>query len=505
MQCHRRPGGDRDAHPSSYDCLIGDVSVAEAARPAGPDNLWLVPANRDLAGAAVELPRLDGSETRLRERLGPLRERFAFTMLDCPPSLGPVSVNALVASDRVIVPVQAEYLALEGLVQFLDTLGMIRRELNPALNVSGLLITMHDERTRLAQDVERELREHFPEMVFDTVIPRSVRVAEAPSYGLPVTEHAPASRGADRLPGAGRGAGRAWLAARRKRGMGRGLAAILPESAAGEDVGELRELPVGLIKPNPKQPRTNFDADALAGLAASIETSGVVQPLLVRPLHDGSYELIAGERRWRAAQQAGLEKVPAIVRDSEQAERLQVALIENMVREDLNPVEEARACAALVEDLGLSKEDLARRVGRSRPAVSNLIRLLDLPDEAIELLESGELSEGHGRALLGAPGNDVRRRLARDAAKGGWSVRETENRVKLAGQPKTGRRRDRAGRRRGGGGDARGRRQAGDRARPRGEGASAWGRGCGRDPPRRPRRGHRPGAKAGPRAGWRTV
>ena len=117
-------------------------------------------------------------------------------MLDCPPSLGPVSVNALVAADRVIVPVQAEYLALEGLVQFLDTLGMIRRELNPALNVSGLLITMHDERTRLAQDVERELREHFPEMVFDTVIPRSVRVAEAPSYGLPVTEHAPASRGA---------------------------------------------------------------------------------------------------------------------------------------------------------------------------------------------------------------------------------------------------------------------------------------------------------------------
>ncbi len=190
-------GGDRDAHPSSYDCLIGEVSVAAAARPAGPDNLWLVPASRDLAGASVELPRLEGSETRLRERLGPVRERFAFTMLDCPPSLGPVSVNALVAADRVIVPVQAEYLALEGLVQFLDTVGMIRRELNPSLNVSGLLITMHDERTRLAQDVERELRDHFPEMVFDTVIPRSVRLAEAPSYGLPVTEHAPVSRGSD--------------------------------------------------------------------------------------------------------------------------------------------------------------------------------------------------------------------------------------------------------------------------------------------------------------------
>jgi chromosome partitioning protein len=131
----------------------------------------------------------------LRERLGPVRERFAFTLLDCPPSLGPVSVNALVAADRAIVPVQAEYLALEGLVQFLETLGVIRRELNPGLEVSGLLITMHDERTRLAQDVESELRRHFPGMVFDTVIPRSVRVAEAPSYGLPVTEHSPRSRG----------------------------------------------------------------------------------------------------------------------------------------------------------------------------------------------------------------------------------------------------------------------------------------------------------------------
>jgi ParB family chromosome partitioning protein len=191
-----------------------------------------------------------------------------------------------------------------------------------------------------------------------------------------------------------------------------------------------------LIKPNPNQPRKTFDPESLAGLATSIEVSGIVQPLLVRPLHDGSYELIAGERRWRAAQQAGLEKVPAVVRDPEEAERLQAALIENMVREDLNPVDEARACAALVDELGLSKEELGRRVGRSRPAVSNLIRLLDLPDEALELLESGELSEGHGRALLGAEGNDVRRRLARDAARRGWSVRETENRAKLASQPK---------------------------------------------------------------------
>ena len=217
--------------------------------------------------------------------------------------------------------------------------------------------------------------------------------------------------------------------------MGRGLAAILPEAGDAE-AGELRELPVRLVKPNPSQPRTRFDQESLDALAASIEASGVIQPLLVRPLHDGSYELVAGERRWRAAQQAGLDKVPAVIRDSEQTERLQAALIENMVREDLNPVDEARACAALIDELGLSKEDLARRVGRSRPAVSNLIRLLDLPDEVIGLLESGELSEGHGRALLAARGNDVRRRLGREAARHGWSVRETENRAKLASQPK---------------------------------------------------------------------
>ncbi|HEV7616409.1 MAG TPA: ParB/RepB/Spo0J family partition protein [Solirubrobacterales bacterium] len=225
------------------------------------------------------------------------------------------------------------------------------------------------------------------------------------------------------------------MASGTKRGIGRGLAAILPE-ANDDGAGELRELPVNLIKPNPGQPRTNFDPEALTALAASIEASGVVQPLLVRPLPDGSYELVAGERRWRAAQQAGLERVPAVVREQAEAERLQAALIENMVREDLNPVEEARACSALIEDLGLTKEDLARRVGRSRPAVSNLIRLLELPDETLELLEAGDLSEGHGKALLAAAGNDVRRRLGRDAVRGGWSVRETENRVRLASQPK---------------------------------------------------------------------
>jgi ParB family transcriptional regulator, chromosome partitioning protein len=227
--------------------------------------------------------------------------------------------------------------------------------------------------------------------------------------------------------------------ARTRPGMGRGLAAILPETT--EETAGLRELPVELIRPNPEQPRSRFDPASISALAHSIETAGVVQPLIVRPLADGSYELVAGERRWRAAREAGLAEVPAVVRDEGESERLQTALIENMAREDLNPVDEARACAALVEDLGLSKEELGRRVGRSRAAVSNLIRLLDLPDQALDLLRSGELSEGHGRAILQARGAGSRRRLARDAAKNGWSVRETERRAKRAAGPSAARRR----------------------------------------------------------------
>jgi ParB family chromosome partitioning protein len=212
--------------------------------------------------------------------------------------------------------------------------------------------------------------------------------------------------------------------------MGRGLAAILPEGDRAE--AEYRELPLALIRANPDQPRRRIDPETISALAESIAEAGVVQPLIVRPLADGRYELIAGERRWRAAREAGLETVPALLRDEDAAHRMQIALIENVAREDLNPVDEARACAALVEDLGLTKEELARRLGRARPAISNLIRLLDLPEDVLDLLSGGELTEGHGRAILQAKGNEVRRRLARDAVAGGWSVRETERRAKAA-------------------------------------------------------------------------
>ncbi len=215
-----------------------------------------------------------------------------------------------------------------------------------------------------------------------------------------------------------------------RRGMGRGLAAILPRAGEGEE--GLRELPLELVKPNPQQPRRSFDETALAELAESIRARGLLQPIVARPLPGGEYELLAGERRLRAARLAELETIPAMVRPADDSDRLDLALAENMARVDLNAVEEARACAMLVDDLGLTKEEVGRRVGRSRVAISNLIRLLELPEEALELIEGGALSEGHGRAILTCKDHALRRRLAFDARDQAWSVRETERRAREA-------------------------------------------------------------------------
>ena len=216
----------------------------------------------------------------------------------------------------------------------------------------------------------------------------------------------------------------------RRSGLGLGLAAIIP--TAGRDQEGLRDIPIELIRPNPSQPRRHFDEPSLLALADSIRARGVLQPVVARPLAGGRYELVAGERRLRAAELAELQSIPAIVRETDDAERLELALIENMARADLNPVEEARACATLVDDLGMSKEEVARRVGRSRVAVANLIRMLGLPDETLTMVERRELTAGHARALLLCKDHARRRTLARSARDRGWSVRETERRARQA-------------------------------------------------------------------------
>lgn len=189
-------GVPKDEEHTVYEVLVGESTLEQAVHQTQIENLRIVPSTPDLAGANVELPRIEGSELILRGALEPVREDYRFIFVDCPPSLGPLTVNVLAAADRVIVPVQTEYYALEGLADLLDTVELIQRELNPNLKIAGLVMTMHDGRTRLSSDVEQELKDHFPGLLFESVIPRNVRVAEAPSFGKPVTHHDPHSAGA---------------------------------------------------------------------------------------------------------------------------------------------------------------------------------------------------------------------------------------------------------------------------------------------------------------------
>jgi len=216
----------------------------------------------------------------------------------------------------------------------------------------------------------------------------------------------------------------------RRSGLGRGLGALIP-TGMGETVGsELRELPVGQIRPNSYQPRAHFDEESLASLTASIAELGVLQPVLVRPLSDEGYELIAGERRWRAAKRAGLQTVPALVREVTDTASLEQALVENLHREDLNPLEEAAAYQQLIEDFGLTHDELAARVGRSRAAVSNTLRLFQLPPSIQRLVAENRLSAGHARALLGTPDRAFQEALAKRVVAEGLSVRAVEDAVR---------------------------------------------------------------------------
>ncbi len=224
----------------------------------------------------------------------------------------------------------------------------------------------------------------------------------------------------------------------RRSGLGKGITSLIPlaDTAPADEGGSpaLVELPIADITPNPHQPRVHFDEESLSELAASIAQLGVLQPVLVRPV-DGGYQLIAGERRWRAAQRAGLATVPAIVRDSDDVSAVERALVENLHRDDLTPLEEAAAFQQLIEDFDLTHDEVARRVGKSRAAITNTLRLLGLPPAVQHLLADGRLSAGHARALLGTPDRALQERLARRAAEEGWSVRVVEEAVRGGGDP----------------------------------------------------------------------
>lgn len=225
----------------------------------------------------------------------------------------------------------------------------------------------------------------------------------------------------------------------RRSGLGKGLGALIPsELATGEEDASLRDLPVSQIEPNPNQPRDHFDEESLVTLTASITELGVLQPVLVRPVGQDRYELIAGERRWRAAKRAGLPSIPAVIRRVDDTASLEQAVVENLHRQDLGPLEEAAAYQQLIEDFHLSHDDVARRVGKSRSAVSNTLRLFQLPAGIQKLVAEAQLSAGHARALLGTPDRSFQEALARRAVAEELSVRDVEDAVRLRGGGATG-------------------------------------------------------------------
>ena len=262
--------------------------------------------------------------------------------------------------------------------------------------------------------------------MFAPAVPRSVRVAEAPSHGLPVDRLRPALGRRRGLLEGGDGACRAFLSARASAAASRCWSAARARP-------ELAHVPVEQIHPNPRQPRRRFEPEATAGWPSRSARKGILQPVVVRPRAAGGYELIAGERRWRAAREAGWRRCPRSCARRTTGIALLLGLVENVAREQLSPVEEARAYALLVDEFELSLGEIAERVGRSKPTVSNRVRLLELPDDVLSMVDRGELTEGHARAVLAVPGNEGRRRLARKIVRQGLSVRAAERAARWSG------------------------------------------------------------------------
>ena len=426
--------------------------------------LHVVPSGRDLYGAEIELVSAIARERRLAAALADLRDAYELVLIDCPPSLGLLTLNALTAADAVIIPLQCEYYALEGLAGLLETIELVRQQLNPELALEGIALTMADRRNNLSRQVELEVRSHFGAQVFETVIPRNVRLSEAPSHGKPVLLYDAHSKGATshlrlaeeilgRHPArrtrtssprrfrrsVSQSAAKEIPMSSRPSALGRGIGALLPGAPPASAAFEPRRArgrrrarsPSIASIPIPSSRAGASTRTALARLSDSIEQHGVLQPVVVRRAGD-RYQLLVGERRWRAARAAGLAAIPAVVADVDDRDRLELALIENVQRRDLNPIELAHAFRALVES-GRTQDEIGRRVSLDRSTIANHLRLLELPRELQEDVEEQRLTAGHAKALLQVANPERRRHLRDRIVREQLSVRDAEQIARPAG------------------------------------------------------------------------
>jgi len=416
-----------DLDNTIYELMLGDCSIEDCIIKDVIENISILPSNVNLAAAEIELIGVDKKEYILKNEIDWVKDRYDYIIIDCPPSLSLLTVNAMTTADSVLVPIQCEYYALEGLSQLIHTVNLVKERLNPNLEMEGVVFTMYDSRTNLSAQVVENVKSHLNQKVYRTVIPRNIRLAEAPSYGQPINIYDPKSAGAE-----------SYLALAEEV-IGKGLDALIPagdKKITKEENTKGAETVVKITKvePNRSQPRKNFDEDALQELADSIKQFGLLQPILVQDKGE-YYEIIAGERRWRAAKLAGLKEVPVIIRNYSSQEIVEISLIENIQREDLNPIEEAQAYKRLLTEFNLKQDEVAERVSKSRTAVTNSMRLLKLCDGVQQMIIDDMLSTGHARALIPIEDPELQLQLAQRIFDEKLSVREVEKLVKSILKP----------------------------------------------------------------------
>ena len=383
-----------DISSSIYEVLTKKETIEKSIIKTKSKNLYLLPAYLNLAGVDMELIELERKAKesgekfnrviRLKEELGKVSDNFDYILIDCPPSLGILTTNALAAANSVLIPVQCEYFALEGIMQLINTIMLAQRKVNPNLDIEGVLLTMFSN-TNLGIEVIESIKGFFKERVYNTIIPRLVRLAEAPSHGKPILEYEPRNKGtiaylnlAKRL---------LKEMEQKKKALGKGLEELFSSEVLDFDTFEsnimentpandVKEIPVNEIRPNPYQPRKTFNEEALNELAESIKNYGVFQPIIVKKSIKG-YDLIAGERRLRASKLAGMETIPAIVKEFSDEEMREISLLENIQRENLTAIELAWAYKGIIDNLDIRQEDLAKKIGKSRSHITNTLGLLN--------------------------------------------------------------------------------------------------------------------------------
>ena len=411
--------------------------------PTRVANLSLMPADRNLTGAEIEMVTLPEREHRLKRVLEPLRAEFDHVFIDCPPSLGLLTLNALVAADAVLIPLHCEYFALEGLADLVGTMRRVRSALNPSLDIEGVLLDdvrrPHEPRSvggaRRARILQRESLQH------DHSAERASRRGAEPrdsrrAVRLEIARRGRVRRPCQRTARASRGLEENHHARTTPRARQRPQRADSRCCRSPLDRDPSKSTSI-CWRPTSSSRASIWTTASSKSLPPSIKANGIIQPILVRRTGN-TYRIIAGERRWRAAQRAGLQRVPVVVRDVADGDKqlLELALIENLQREGLNPIDEALAYQRLADEFSLTQEQIAAAVGKDRSSVANFMRLLKLPEEVRADLASGALSTGHARALLALPDAAAQRHGAREAISRRLSVRETEALVKKLSSPK---------------------------------------------------------------------